>query len=106
MAPYKILMYSHDTYGLGHIRRCLAMALSLRKSPANILIITGSLLAGRFKSPMRIDFVRIPGMIKVTNEQYLPLSMRIEATEVLEIRKKIILATAILYLESWMIRNA
>lgn len=73
------------------------MALSLRKSPANILIITGSLLAGRFKSPMRIDFVRIPGMIKVTNEQYLPLSMKLEATEVLEIRKKIILATAMAF---------
>ena len=97
IVPYKILMYSHDTYGLGHIRRCLAMALSLRKSPANILIITGSLLAGRFKSPMRIDFVRIPGMIKVTNEQYLPLSMKLEATEVLEIRKKIILATAMAF---------
>jgi len=97
IVPYKILMYSHDTYGLGHIRRCMAMALSLRKSPANILIITGSLLAGRFKSPMRIDFVRIPGMIKVTNEQYLPLSMKLEATEVLEIRKKIILATAMAF---------
>lgn len=87
-------MYSHDTFGLGHIRRCLAIALSLRKSPANILIITGSVLAGRFKIPMGIDFVRVPGMIKVTNEQYLPLSMKLEATEVLEIRKKIILATA------------
>lgn len=89
----KILIYSHDTYGLGHIRRCLAIARSLRKSPANVLILTGSLLAGRFKSPSRIDFVRIPGMIKVTNEQYLPLSMKLEATELLEIRKKIILAT-------------
>lgn len=90
---YRILIYSHDTYGLGHIRRCLAIARSLRKSPGNVLILTGSLLAGRFKSPSRIDFVRIPGMIKVTNEQYLPLSMKLEATEVLEIRKKIILAT-------------
>jgi predicted glycosyltransferase len=87
-------MYSHDTFGLGHIRRCLAIALSLRKCPANVLILTGSVLAGRFKIPRRIDFVRIPGMIKVTNEQYLPLSMKLEAMEVLEIRKKIILATA------------
>lgn len=90
-------MYSHDTYGLGHIRRCLAIARSLRKCPANILILTGSILAGRFKMPQRIDFVRIPGMIKVTNEQYLPLSMKLEATEVLEIRKKIILATAMAF---------
>jgi len=94
LPPYRILMYSHDTYGLGHLRRCMAIAESLRKGPGNILILTGSLLAGRFKIPRRIDFVRIPGMIKVTNEQYLPLSMKLEATEVLEIRKKIILATA------------
>jgi predicted glycosyltransferase len=90
-------MYSHDTYGLGHIRRCLAIALSLRKSPADILILTGSVLAGRFKIPRRIDFVRIPGMIKVTNEQYLPLSLKLDAGEVLEIRKKIILATTMAF---------
>jgi predicted glycosyltransferase len=87
-------MYSHDTFGLGHIRRCLAIARSLRKCPANVLIVTGSILVGRFKIPSRIDFVRIPGMIKVTNEQYLPLSMKLGSTEVLEIRKKIILAAA------------
>jgi predicted glycosyltransferase len=92
--PLKILIYSHDTYGLGHIRRCLAIARSLRNCPANVLILTGSLLAGRFKIPSRIDFVRIPGMIKVTNEEYQPLSMKLDAAEVLEIRKHIILATA------------
>ena len=87
-------MYSHDTYGLGHIRRTLAIARSLRKSSVNILILTGSPLVGKFSIPRRIDFVRIPGMIKVTNEQYLPLSIKLDASEVLEIRKNIILATA------------
>jgi predicted glycosyltransferase len=91
---HKILMYSHDTYGLGHIRRTLAIARSLRKHPANILILTGSPLVGKFSIPQRIDFVRIPGMIKVTNEQYLPSSIKLDAAEVLEIRKNIILATA------------
>ncbi len=90
----KILMYSHDTFGLGHIRRTLAIAGRLRKTPATVLILTGSPLVGRFNIPRRVDFVRIPGMIKVTNEQYLPLSMKLEATEVLEIRKSIILSTA------------
>jgi predicted glycosyltransferase len=87
-------MYSHDTFGLGHIRRTLAIARSLRKSPANVLILTGSPLVGRFNIPRRIDFVRVPGMIKVTNEEYLPLSIKLDATQVLEIRKSIILATA------------
>lgn len=90
-------MYSHDTYGLGHIRRCLAIARSLRNCPSNVLILTGSLLVGRFKIPMRVDFVRIPGMIKVTNEQYQPMSMKLDATEVLEIRKKLILTAAMTF---------
>lgn len=97
LVPYKILMYSHDTFGLGHIRRTLAIARSLRKSPANILILTGSPLVGRFVIPRRIDFVRVPGMIKLTNDQYLPLSIRLDAAEVLEIRKSIILATTIAF---------
>lgn len=92
--PCRILLYSHDTYGLGHIRRCLAIARNLRHCPSNIIIITGSILAGRFKVPERIDFVRVPGMRKVTNEEYLPVSIKLDAGEVLEIRKKIILATA------------
>jgi len=93
-AVKKILMYSHDTFGLGHIRRSLAIARALRKVPATVLILTGSPLVGRFKIPRRVDFVRIPGMMKVTNEEYLPLSMKLEATEVVEIRKSIILSTA------------
>lgn len=101
--PLKILIYSHDTYGLGHIRRCLAIARSLRKCPADILIVTGSLLAGRFKIPRRVDFVRVPGMIKVTNEEYRPLSMKLDATELLEIRKKIILSTAMAFLPDFFI---
>jgi len=93
-ALFKILMYSHDTFGLGHIRRTLAIARSLRKTPANILILTGSPLVGRFEIPQRVDFVRFPGMIKVTNEDYLPHSMKLDPIEVLELRKQLILTTA------------
>ena len=39
---FNILMYCHDTYGLGHIRRTMAIAEHLRNSNVNILILTGS----------------------------------------------------------------
>ncbi|MGD9186345.1 MAG: glycosyltransferase [Desulfobacterales bacterium] len=91
---YNILMYSHDTYGLGHIRRTMAIASQLREPHVNILILTGSPIAGRFSFPEQIDFVRIPGMIKKTNEEYLPLSIKINAQHALNIRKNIITATA------------
>ncbi len=91
---FNILMYSHDTYGLGHIRRTMAIANHLRKIQANVLILTGSPIAGRFRFPEQVDFVRIPGMIKKTNEEYQSLSIRIEQEKALEIRTNIILATA------------
>ncbi|MEE4604698.1 MAG: glycosyltransferase [Desulfobacteraceae bacterium] len=93
-STYNILMYSHDTYGLGHIRRTMAIASHLLGPRINILILTGSPIVGRFTFPERIDFVRIPGMIKKTNDEYLPLSIKIHARHVLDIRKNIITATA------------
>ena len=91
---YNILMYSHDTYGLGHIRRTMAIASHLLQENINILILTGSPIVGRFSVPERMDFVRIPGMIKKTNEEYLPLSIKIDSRQVLNIRRNIITATA------------
>ena len=90
---YNIVMYSHDTYGLGHIRRTMAIASRLRSRKTNVLILTGSPIAGRFSFPEQIDFVRIPGMIKKTNEEYLPLSIKINPQHALDIRKNIITAT-------------
>ena len=93
-STYNILMYSHDTYGLGHIRRTMAIAAHLLGPRVNILILTGSPIAGRFSFPEQIDFVLIPGMIKKTNDEYLPLSIKINARHALDIRKNIITATA------------
>jgi predicted glycosyltransferase len=93
-STYNILMYSHDTYGLGHIRRTMAIASHLMGPRINILILTGSPIAGRFSFGERIDFVRIPGMIKKTNDEYLPMSIKINPRHALDIRKNIITATA------------
>lgn len=89
-----ILMYSHDTYGLGHIRRSMAIANHLCDSNTNVLILTGSPIAGRFPFPEQVDFVRIPGMIKKSNGDYQSLSIRIDQDQALSIRTNIILATA------------
>lgn len=91
---YNILMYSHDTYGLGHIRRTMAIASQLRAEGVNILIMTGSPLVGRFEFPDQIDFVRIPGMIKKSNDVYVPHSIKIDPVHAMTIRQSIIDATA------------
>lgn len=91
---YNILMYSHDTYGLGHIRRTMAIAAHLAEPGVNILILTGSPIAGRFQIPEGVDFVRVPGMIKRSNTIYVPHSINIEAHHAMHIRQSIIEATA------------
>lgn len=87
-------MYSHDTYGLGHIRRTMAIARNLSAPGVNILILTGSPIAGRFPIPFGVDFVRIPGMIKQSNTVYVPHSIKVDPQKALEIRQEIITATA------------
>ena len=63
----KILMYSHDTFGLGHLRRCRTIAHSLVEnySGLSVLIISGSAIAGAFDFRARVDFVKIPSVIKL-----------------------------------------
>ena len=72
----------------------MAIASHLRDEYTNILILTGSPIVGSFPLPDQIDFVRIPGMIKKANDDYVPLSIRINPTHALDIRKNIIKATA------------
>ncbi len=86
-------MYSHDTYGLGHIRRTMAIARNLVQPGVNILIVTGSPIAGRYTMPAGVDFVRMPGMIKKTNSVYVPHSIKVDPKMAIAIRKNIILST-------------
>jgi predicted glycosyltransferase len=89
-----ILLYSHDTYGLGHIRRTLALAGNMAGEGRNVIIITGSPVAGKFDYPKGIDYVRVPGMTKHGNDVYRPTSISLRPKKALAIRQNIILATA------------
>ncbi len=58
----RILIYSHDSFGLGHLRRCRAIAHALVQHDANVsvLILSGSPVIGNFEFRDRVDFVRLP----------------------------------------------
>lgn len=92
----RVLIYSHDTFGLGHLRRCRAIAQSLvaRRKDLSVLILSGSPIIGSFDFKARVDFVRIPGVIKLRNGEYSSLSLHIDISEVLEMRASIIQHTA------------
>ncbi len=92
----RILIYSHDSFGLGHLRRCrtLAHALVEKNQNLSVLIISGSPIIGSFDFKARVDFVRIPGIIKLRNGEYTSLSLHIDTEQTLAMRASIIRHTA------------
>jgi len=92
----RILMYSHDTFGLGHLRRCrtIAHAIVERFKGVNVIIISGSQIAGAFDFKARVDFVKIPSVIKLYNGEYDSIGEYIDLDDILTMRKLIIQRTA------------
>jgi predicted glycosyltransferase len=92
----RILIYSHDTFGLGHLRRCRTIAHSLVDDfkQLSVLILSGSPIIGSFDFRARVDFVRVPGVIKLRNGEYTPLNLHLDIAETLSLRASIIKHTA------------
>jgi predicted glycosyltransferase len=62
----RVLFYSHDGTGLGHLRISLGVATAYAKlrPQDSLLLLTGSLHAGAFELPFNLDYVKIPAMPK------------------------------------------
>lgn len=93
----RVLMYSHDTFGLGHLRRTrtIAHALVEQHKGLSVLIVSGSSIAGAFEFKARVDFIKIPSVIKLYNGQYTSLSDHIDIAETLAMRRAIIESAAV-----------
>ena len=93
----RVLMYSHDTFGLGHLRRTRAIAHALveQHKQLTVLIISGSSIAGAFDLKARVDFIKIPSVIKLRNGDYTSMSDHIDISETLAMRRAIIESAAI-----------
>lgn len=88
----RTLLYSHDTFGLGHLRRSrtIAMALTEADPACSALIVTGSPVAGRFDFPERIDHVRLPGIVKQPDGSYTSSNLHMDIEEMERLRGAII----------------
>jgi predicted glycosyltransferase len=95
----RVLIYSHDTFGLGHLRRCRTIAHSLvgTDKDLSVLILSGSPIIGSFDFRARVDFVRVPGVIKLRNGEYTSLNLHLHIEETLKLRAAIIRDTAAVF---------
>jgi len=95
----RVLIYSHDSMGLGHLRRCRAIAHALVDADPtlSVIILSGSPIIGSFDFRTRVDFVRVPGVIKLRNGEYTSLTLPIAIEETLEMRASIMRHTAAIF---------
>ena len=68
----KILLYSHDTFGLGNIRRTLLLAQELidQYPRAAVLLVTGSQMIHSFRIPKGVDYIKLPCLDRIDAETY------------------------------------
>ena len=78
--PRTVLLYSHDTYGLGHLRRNSAIAQALVNADpgVRVCLITGSPVADQVPMPA-VELLRMPCAVKVGAENYRAADSRSSA---------------------------
>jgi|GEM_PF-74519 len=89
----KMAIYSHDTFGLGHLQRCLNISRSLvaRFPGLSILLVTGSPAVHRYSLLRGIDYVKLPAVRKVAPEKYEARSLGLSYKGMLRLRTNLML---------------
>jgi predicted glycosyltransferase len=92
----RVLIYSHDTFGLGHLRRsrAIANALVANDPGTSVVIISGSPVIGNFEFGSGVDYVRVPGVTKLPNGDYTSLNLNVSLEEAVSLREALIRQTA------------
>jgi predicted glycosyltransferase len=88
----RIALYSHDTMGLGHIRRNQLIAMALTAPPLNatVLLITGVREGGAFPMPGGIDSVILPAYRKGSDGAYSARSLAMSLPQLVGMRSALI----------------
>lgn len=90
----KILVYSHDAYGLGNISRMLAICDHLLKDISNlsILLVSGSPMLHDFRLPPRLDYIKLPCLNRGEGQMAVKY-LNADIESIIKLRSEIILAT-------------
>lgn len=91
----RIVLYSHDTLGFGHLRRNLLLAGALRgaRPTPDILMIGGMREAGAFAMPDGVDCVTLPAYAKGIDGAYRPRDLGQDLAPLTALRSQTIKAT-------------
>ena len=87
-----VVMYSHDTIGLGHMRRNSAIARELveRVPGLSVLMLVGCPAGMVFETHPGIDYVKLPSLSKLGRGVFQAGSLRLDAETTRDLRARII----------------
>lgn len=90
----RVVLYGHDTMGLGHLRRNLALAAALRTSDRrpDVLVVSGAAEACRFPLPDGVDLLVLPGVAKGRDGGYRSRRLAAPLADVVAVRRQVLTA--------------
>jgi len=90
----RVVLYSHDTLGFGHLRRNLMLAQRLKAmSPVpEVLLVAGTSEAGAFDLPAGVDLITLPAYAKQSCGTYRARRLSMALAELRDLRAGIIKA--------------
>lgn len=92
----RILYYSHDSFGLGHLQRTLALAHSVRarRPDSTQLIVSGAAYTDGWALPAGADWLKLPSVVKTGSGAYRSRSLQCSFETTRELRQELVLAAA------------
>lgn len=93
----RLMVYSHDTFGLGNIRRMLAICAHLHASvpDLSILIVSGSPMLHSFRVMEGIDYIKLPCLKRTEQGELGVRFLDLELDQVVRLRRELILSAVV-----------
>ena len=89
----RIAIFTHDTFGLGHVRRCshIIRSVAAQAPHAAILLITGSPALHSLETlPPNADYIKIPTIAKTGSKGHQPPHLPLPVQEITLLRREMI----------------
>jgi predicted glycosyltransferase len=98
-ASARVFAYSHDTYGLGHLRRSTSIAERFVRDAdgRSVLVATGSPRAQGFSPVKGVDYLKLPSVLKRADGTYAPRTLRGTVEEIAALRGEILRAAVLAF---------
>lgn len=86
----RVALYSHDSTGLGHVRRNLLIAGELSRQGHDVLLVSGSPEATAMTRPPGTDLITLPALSKSTSGRYQARHLSMDLDELLAMRRRLL----------------